>query len=251
MQEQEIIELLLQKDEGGMQAMITHYGPLLRYVIAPILSNPQDREDCFSEVVMRIWDKVSAFDEARGSWTAWLTAVARNAALNYRRSSTPNSAETIPEAAPSSEPSPEEQLLLESCVCRIICLMAKYAVKSEEQSAVVTPAHQKSLLQSEKYIREHLAEELSLNVLAGQCNLSPGYFHRLFTQYFGKTPNRYILDCRIAAAKTGLLTGNYSIAQLAADCGFSSQSYFTYKFREATGKTPMEYRKEMLSRLKI
>ena len=113
MQEQEIIELLLQKDEGGMQAMITHYGPLLRYVIAPILSNPQDREDCFSEVVMRIWDKVSAFDEARGSWTAWLTAVARNAALNYRRSSTPNSAEAIPEAAPSSEPSPEEQLLLQ------------------------------------------------------------------------------------------------------------------------------------------
>ena len=146
---------------------------------------------------------------------------------------------------------PEELLLLESCVCRIICLMAKYAVKSEEQTAVMTPTHQKALLEAEKYIREHLAEDLSLSILAGLFNLSPGYFHRLFTQYFGKTPNRYILDCRIAAAKTGLLTGDYSLSELAADCGFSSQSYFTYKFREATGKTPMEYRKEMLSRLKI
>ena len=103
----------------------------------------------------------------------------------------------------------------------------------------------------EKYIRQHLSEALSLTLLAGLCNLSPTYFHRLFTNFFSKTPAQYILDCRIAAAKTGLLADDCSLPELAADCGFSSQTYFCYKFKQATGKTPLEYRREMLSRLKI
>ena len=50
MQEQDIIELLLQRNEKGMDALLLHYGPLMRYIIAPILQNPQDQEDCLSEV---------------------------------------------------------------------------------------------------------------------------------------------------------------------------------------------------------
>lgn len=45
MQEQDIIELLLQRNEKGMDALLLHYGPLMRYIIAPILQNPQDQED--------------------------------------------------------------------------------------------------------------------------------------------------------------------------------------------------------------
>lgn len=40
MQEQDIIELLLQRNEKGMDALLLHYGPLMRYIIAPILQNP-------------------------------------------------------------------------------------------------------------------------------------------------------------------------------------------------------------------
>ena len=58
MQEQDIIELLLQRNEKGMDALLLHYGPLMRYIIAPILQNPQDQEDCLSEVAMRVWEKI-------------------------------------------------------------------------------------------------------------------------------------------------------------------------------------------------
>lgn len=57
MQEQDIIELLLQRNEKGMDALLLHYGPLMRYIIAPILQNSQDQEDCLSEVAMRVWKK--------------------------------------------------------------------------------------------------------------------------------------------------------------------------------------------------
>ena len=71
MQEQDIIELLLQRNEKGMDALLLHYGPLMRYIIAPILKNPQDQEDCLSEVTMRVWEKIGQFNRERGSWKAW------------------------------------------------------------------------------------------------------------------------------------------------------------------------------------
>ena len=110
---------------------------------------------------------------------------------------------------------------------------------------------QKNLLFIEQYIREHLSEELNLEQLAGLCNLSPTYFHSVFTDFFRRTPAQFILDCRITAAKTGLLTGDYSLAELAADCGFSSQSYFCYKFRQVTGESPLQYRKKNLGKLEL
>ena len=108
MQEQDIIELLLQRNEKGMDALLLHYGPLMRYIIAPILQNPQDQEDCLSEVAMRVWEKIEQFNQERGSWKTWLTAITRNAALNYTRD---NSVEEIPDDIPSSEPSPEELII--------------------------------------------------------------------------------------------------------------------------------------------
>lgn len=114
MQEQDIIKLLLQKDEKGMEALLLHYGPLMRYIIAPILQNPHDQEDCFSEVTMRVWEKIEQFNQERGSWNAWLTAITRNTALNYtRKLSRHNGVEEIPEDAPSSEPTPEEIMIQE------------------------------------------------------------------------------------------------------------------------------------------
>jgi len=111
-QEQEMIAQLLQKDERGMEALLLHYGPLMRYIIAPILPDPQDREECLSEVSMRVWSRVAQFDPARGSWTAWLTAITRNTARNYQRSAQHRpGTQAIPEGTPAPDASPEEAIL--------------------------------------------------------------------------------------------------------------------------------------------
>lgn len=111
-QEQEMIAQLLQKDERGMEALLQHYGPLMRYIIAPILPDPQDREECLSEVSMRVWSRIAQFDPARGSWTAWLTAITRNTARNYHRSAqNRRDTQAIPEGTPAPDASPEEAIL--------------------------------------------------------------------------------------------------------------------------------------------
>ena len=112
MNQREIIQMLLLREETGMKELLTHYGPLLRYIIAPILSNPHDREDCLSETALRVWQKIDQFDVERGSWTAWLTAIARNTALNHAAKLTRSAGEELTEHIPSPEPTPEEAVLL-------------------------------------------------------------------------------------------------------------------------------------------
>lgn len=84
--EQDMIALLQQHDERGMDVLLLHCGPLMRYIIAPIVPDALDREECLSEASLRVWNKIAQFDAARGSWSAWLTAVTRNTALNFQRS---------------------------------------------------------------------------------------------------------------------------------------------------------------------
>ena len=85
MQEKEIIQLISDRDETGAKELILHYGPLMRYIIAPILPNSQDQEECLSEITMKVWDKIETYDSERGNFNTWLTALTRNTALNKAR----------------------------------------------------------------------------------------------------------------------------------------------------------------------
>lgn len=112
MQENEIITLIRDRDERGAKALLEHDGALMRYIIAPILPDPRDREDCLSEAAMRVWEKIETFDPERGSWRTWLTVLTRNAALNRARHNRRHADDTElrPDQADPA-PTPEESTL--------------------------------------------------------------------------------------------------------------------------------------------
>ena len=58
MEERDIIERLLGRDESGLHDLLRYYGPLMRYIITPIVTDPHHREDCLSEAVMRVWGRL-------------------------------------------------------------------------------------------------------------------------------------------------------------------------------------------------
>lgn len=93
-----------------------------------------------------------------------------------------------------------------------------------------------------KYISENYSDNINLSDLAHAANLSPTYFHKLFRKAVGQTLCEYILDVRIRAAKSLLLTTDKSLVDIASECGFSSQSYFNYAFKKAENTTPNQYR---------
>ena len=82
MHEKETIELILQGDEKGLRLLEIYYYPLIRYIVSPILGGAQEQEECISEITTKIWNNIQKFDSTKGSWNAWITAIARNTALN-------------------------------------------------------------------------------------------------------------------------------------------------------------------------
>lgn len=57
--------------------MSAAYTPLLNYVIFAILEDKQEREECLADVLHQVWQAREQFDAKRGSFTTWLTTLAR------------------------------------------------------------------------------------------------------------------------------------------------------------------------------
>ena len=93
-----------------------------------------------------------------------------------------------------------------------------------------------------EYIDAHLTRTISLAELAYEVGLSQYHFSRLFKKRFGMSIMEYISMRRVEVAKEKLqLTGD-TLASIAHDCGFCSQSHFTGVFVRITGVTPAAYR---------
>ncbi len=111
MAEQSVIEKLKRREESGLEELLLHFGPLLRYVIAPILPDERDREEILQDVALKIWQEIDRFDSEKGSWTSWLTTIARNAAINRARAEKRREAGELDEEEADRGPTPEEQIL--------------------------------------------------------------------------------------------------------------------------------------------
>lgn len=92
------------------------------------------------------------------------------------------------------------------------------------------------------FIREHLADDLSLETLAAQAQVSVPHFRRLFQDAMGITAHKFVLMARIEQARKLLTTTRMPLSRIADECGFSSQSHLTTSFRAVHAATPTEFR---------
>jgi AraC family transcriptional regulator len=94
-----------------------------------------------------------------------------------------------------------------------------------------------------EFIEEHVAEKISLAVLAELADLSLYHFARAFTQSFGVPPHRYHMARRMDRARNLLQRSALSVTQIGIQIGFRETSSFTRAFRRFAGLTPSEYRR--------
>ncbi len=91
-----------------------------------------------------------------------------------------------------------------------------------------------------KYLRVTDIAELDVSSLASLCHLSESCFRRLFTEYFGKPPMRYINEMKTAQAEERLRSGLMTVAEVAESLGFSDYAYFSRFYKRQTGRSPSE-----------
>lgn len=94
------------------------------------------------------------------------------------------------------------------------------------------------------YVARNLGEPISVPELAKLAGLSVSQFERRFKTTFQMTPQQYIQRVRANAACEALVASDASVAEIAADCGYYDQSYFTKQFKRFMGVTPLAYRKQ-------
>ncbi|MFA5368074.1 MAG: AraC family transcriptional regulator, partial [Dehalococcoidia bacterium] len=93
------------------------------------------------------------------------------------------------------------------------------------------------------YIEAHLAEPITLHMLANAAGYSPWHSARLFKELTGKTPFDYIRALRLSRAAVKLRDGDAKIIDVAFDFVFDSHEGFTRAFSKQFGLTPNDYRK--------
>ena len=96
-----------------------------------------------------------------------------------------------------------------------------------------------------KYIDSHIGEKLYRSQLAELVFYNENYLSRRFREEVGCSLSTYIMEKRLEASKKLLTQTNLSITEIGERVGYDSTAYFIRIFKQQTGKTPNEFRKNM------
>ena len=99
------------------------------------------------------------------------------------------------------------------------------------------------LKQAIRYIDEHYrSEDISLNRVAKEVDLSPNYLSAVFSQEMGTTFVEYLTAKRMEKARELLRSSDLRSGEIAAAVGYKDSHYFSFLFKKTQGCTPRDYR---------
>ncbi len=83
MKDEKIIELFFARDEEALRQVEDQYGDLCNYVASNFLCMREDREECFNDTLLALWNSIPP--ERPRSLSAYISTLARNIAINKSR----------------------------------------------------------------------------------------------------------------------------------------------------------------------
>ncbi len=94
----------------------------------------------------------------------------------------------------------------------------------------------------EDYVHAHLAESISIEMLAELAELSPFHFCRVFKQATGMSPLQFVTRERMLQAQRLIRETSRSLIEIGLEVGYTSPSHFAQVFRRTVGKSPSDFR---------
>lgn len=140
----------------------------------------------------------------------------------------------------------EDRLYIETMAQMIAVHLARtHSTRSRpaERSVPLDGLCRRRLRRLVEYIDAHICEDLSLEAMAAEVDMSPFYLSKVFKSAVGQSPHQYVLGRRVERAKALLRDTLMPIADIALAAGFSSQSHMSNWFRRVVGVSPAAYRR--------
>lgn len=95
-----------------------------------------------------------------------------------------------------------------------------------------------------QYIIDNYSSDLNAVEIAGRFYLNASYLSTLFKEKTGMNMGAYIEGVRMEHAQYFLTNTDWSITEVAAQCGYSESNYFSKVFKKYSGMTPRQYREK-------
>jgi len=126
---------------------------------------------------------------------------------------------------------------------RLVEVMAGQMGREARREMVGTQRDEPAgIRQAREYVLQHIGRPLRTREVASHCQLSLGYFCRLFKQTTGMTFVEYLGRARVERASEVLRGQSGPVTEMAFTCGFGSVQQFNATFRRYAGVSPTEYR---------
>lgn len=122
------------------------------------------------------------------------------------------------------------------------CLMIELN-RMKNLSVSETENSDRSVRKALSYIREHFKEQITLDDVAEEINLSPVYTSKKLNKVLGYGFNSLITELRLDYAERLLMYTDENITDISYYCGFNSTSYFSRAFRKKHNISPGKFRK--------
>ncbi len=95
------------------------------------------------------------------------------------------------------------------------------------------------------FMKEHLANKITLKDISEQCGLSPSHFSMLFKAKTSRTPMDYLIHLRIQKACQLLDASNQRIKEIARMVSYDDPYYFSRIFKKTMNISPLQYQKTL------
>jgi AraC-like DNA-binding protein len=117
--------------------------------------------------------------------------------------------------------------------------------------APATARDRRRAVETALWIDAHSHQEINLEDVAGQADISPFHFLRLFARVLGVTPHQYLVRSRLRHAARLLADDDRPVTEIAYDVGFGDLSNFVRTFHRAAGVSPRKFREASRGMRKI
>lgn len=98
---------------------------------------------------------------------------------------------------------------------------------------------------AKEFINQNYQTEITIADVARKVGVTSNYLANIFTVYIHKTPKLYLTQVRMEQAKKLLATHKYKVKEVGNFVGYKNQLHFSSEFKKYTGKSPLQYSKEV------